>query len=248
MATCKGPKLSNEQRLRVYAFYKQATLGDCLIQRPSVLDIVGRAKWDAWQRVHGLPELEAKMAYITTEIKPDWLKTLQSMPPRGSAGSDSEGSSSDGHGGDKGRGRGDGGGAGLSFSVAVSTMALEDGEDTSKWDSCEALFEAASFGDCARVEALAAAGMAVNGRDPEGRAPLHFACDRRHEAARALLRLGADVDARDADGQTALAYAVACGHRDVIQVLVDAGADVSAEDDDGDTPLGTASAEMRAVL
>lgn len=36
--------LSSEQKLTFYAFYKQATIGPCLISKPW-FDIMGRAKW-----------------------------------------------------------------------------------------------------------------------------------------------------------------------------------------------------------
>ena len=48
------------------------------------------------------------------------------------------------------------------------------------------------------------------------------------DAARALLEAGADVDARNADGITALMMAAARGHVEVVHVLLEAGADVDA--------------------
>jgi ankyrin repeat protein len=42
-----------------------------------------------------------------------------------------------------------------------------------------------------------------------------------------LLRAGADVDARDRHGQTALMLAAHRGYRDVVEVLADAGADLN---------------------
>jgi hypothetical protein len=44
------------------------------------------------------------------------------------------------------------------------------------------------------------------------------------ETVRAMLANGADVDARDRHGQTALMIAAHHGHRDLVQTLVDAGA------------------------
>ena len=46
------------------------------------------------------------------------------------------------------------------------------------------------------------------------------------ETTRALLRSGADVDARDRYGQTALMLAAHEGRGDVVEVLLEAGADV----------------------
>ena len=44
----EGP--SNEEKLQVYALYKQATVGDVTGKRPGMMDFVGRAKYDAWAK------------------------------------------------------------------------------------------------------------------------------------------------------------------------------------------------------
>lgn len=55
---------SNEQLLQLYALYKQATEGDARGSRPGMLDLVGRAKWDAWAARKGTPSDEAKRRYV----------------------------------------------------------------------------------------------------------------------------------------------------------------------------------------
>ncbi|UXI23206.1 FMRFamide receptor 1 [Sarcoptes scabiei] len=40
--------------LQIYGLYKQATIGDCNIERPSVLDPKGRSKWDQWNSLRGI--------------------------------------------------------------------------------------------------------------------------------------------------------------------------------------------------
>ena len=58
------------------------------------------------------------------------------------------------------------------------------------------------------------------------------------EEIREAINSGADVNARDEDGWTALMYAAySNGNPDVINVLLDAGADIKARDDIGMTPL-----------
>ncbi len=52
-----------------------------------------------------------------------------------------------------------------------------------------------------------------------------------------LLRLGVDVNQRDADGYIALHYAGRCGDLRVVRSLLAAGADVNARSKDGVTPL-----------
>jgi len=54
----------NEVKLRLYALYKQATLGDVSGRRPGLTNPVGRAKYDAWASVRGMSSDEAKRAYV----------------------------------------------------------------------------------------------------------------------------------------------------------------------------------------
>jgi ankyrin repeat protein len=63
-----------------------------------------------------------------------------------------------------------------------------------------------------------------------------------------LLELGFPVDARDAQGATALLHACGAGHRDVAALLIDAGADLAASAINGMTPLAAAVAGRREAL
>lgn len=54
----------NQTLLQIYALYKQATAGDATGARPGFLDMVGRAKWDAWKAVEGKTANEAMQAYV----------------------------------------------------------------------------------------------------------------------------------------------------------------------------------------
>ena len=56
-------------------------------------------------------------------------------------------------------------------------------------------------------------------------------------AVRRLLSDGADVDARDERGRTAVTAAAMNQHVEVVAALVDAGADVDIQDDDRNNPL-----------
>lgn len=62
-------------------------------------------------------------------------------------------------------------------------------------------------------------------------------------AVQALLAKGANVNAKDNYGDTALMEASAKGHREVVQVLLDKGADVNAKTYRGHTALMPASNE-----
>jgi carboxylesterase len=50
--------------LDLYALYKQSSEGDAHSKRPGPLDVVGRAKYDAWSRVKGLNRDDAMRRYI----------------------------------------------------------------------------------------------------------------------------------------------------------------------------------------
>ncbi|KAI8099026.1 acyl-CoA-binding protein [Halteromyces radiatus] len=55
---------SNDVLLKLYALYKQATVGDNNTARPGVFDMKGKAKWDAWDKIKGTSQEEAEKQYI----------------------------------------------------------------------------------------------------------------------------------------------------------------------------------------
>jgi diazepam-binding inhibitor (GABA receptor modulating acyl-CoA-binding protein) len=54
----------NTTLLKIYGLYKQATLGDNTEQKPGFSDMIGRAKWDAWNGFKGTSSEDAKRQYI----------------------------------------------------------------------------------------------------------------------------------------------------------------------------------------
>jgi acyl-CoA-binding protein len=54
----------NMTLLKIYALYKQASSGDVEGKRPGFSDMVGRAKWDAWNEQKGKPAEQAMREYI----------------------------------------------------------------------------------------------------------------------------------------------------------------------------------------
>ncbi len=54
----------NATLLKIYALYKQATAGDVQGERPGFSDMVGRAKWDAWNGLKGTASTDAMQQYI----------------------------------------------------------------------------------------------------------------------------------------------------------------------------------------
>ena len=54
----------NATLLKLYALFKQASSGDVEGKRPGFTDMVGRAKWDAWNELKGKAANEAMQEYI----------------------------------------------------------------------------------------------------------------------------------------------------------------------------------------
>ena len=57
-------QLSNEQKLQMYALYKQATEGDITGKKPGMMDFVARAKYSAWEELKGQSKEQAMKKYI----------------------------------------------------------------------------------------------------------------------------------------------------------------------------------------
>ena len=55
---------SNDRLLELYGLFKQATEGDVSGSRPGMLDLKGRAKYDAWASRKGMKSEEARKKYV----------------------------------------------------------------------------------------------------------------------------------------------------------------------------------------
>ncbi|SCV70818.1 BQ2448_3580 [Microbotryum intermedium] len=65
-----GPIQTNyDDKLLLYSVYKQATEGDIKVPRPGILDVLGKAKWDAWNKKKGLSPEEAERLYVQGLLK-----------------------------------------------------------------------------------------------------------------------------------------------------------------------------------
>jgi len=54
----------NATLLKLCALYKQASAGDNTDKKPGFSDMVGRAKWDAWNGLKGTPNAQAMQTYV----------------------------------------------------------------------------------------------------------------------------------------------------------------------------------------
>ena len=55
---------SNDELLELYALYKQGSTGDVSGGRPGMLDLKGRAKYDAWADLKGTSKDDAMKRYV----------------------------------------------------------------------------------------------------------------------------------------------------------------------------------------
>ena len=91
------------------------------------------------------------------------------------------------------------------------------------------LHDAAARGDAAEIEKLIAEGEKPNIQDASSRTPLHVAAFlRKHEAARTLLRLGANPNALDAERYDIITIAAVNNDLEMLKIALDGGGDVRA--------------------
>ena len=60
---------STDELLELYGLYKQATAGDVTGKRPGMLDLKGRAKYDAWAARRGTDRDAAMSGYVALVAK-----------------------------------------------------------------------------------------------------------------------------------------------------------------------------------
>ena len=59
------PDQSNENLLKIYGLYKQASEGDVNIEKPTnMFDFKGIAKYNAWEELKGISKEDAMQKYI----------------------------------------------------------------------------------------------------------------------------------------------------------------------------------------
>lgn len=214
-------KLNNGQLLELYGLFKQGTEGQCNTPKPGWLDGKGRRKWEAWKNLKDMPSEEAKEKYIALLKKydPDWSGTPQKT------NIDTK-----------------------ETWVAVSSMRYSPEPDLVHNEL--SLLDAARE-DCGeRVKELLIKKPELKyEKDEDGLTALHWAADRNAiNALSAALSGGCPIDAVDECGQTALHYAVSCGHVESTKILTKAGATL-LEDDEGNTPLDLATdTEIKKML
>ena len=54
----------NDTMLRLYGLYKQGSEGDVKGDKPGFFDFVGAAKYEAWEKLRGTSEEQARKKYV----------------------------------------------------------------------------------------------------------------------------------------------------------------------------------------
>uniref|UniRef100_A0A8C5P4L8 Acyl-CoA-binding domain-containing protein 6 n=1 Tax=Jaculus jaculus TaxID=51337 RepID=A0A8C5P4L8_JACJA len=201
---------SREQLLYLYARYKQVKIGKCNTPKPGFFDFEGKQKWEAWKALGDSSPQQAMQEYIATVKKLDPAWNPQTPEKKGKETN-----------------------SGLGGPV-VSSLYHEETireEDKNIFDYCR------ENNIDHITKAIKSQNVEVNIKDEEGRALLHWACDRGHkELVTVLLQYKADINCQDNEGQTALHYAAACEFLDIVELLLQSGADPTLRDQDGCLP------------
>ncbi|MBG9791045.1 hypothetical protein ABD76_00215, partial [Paenibacillus dendritiformis] len=133
---------------------------------------------------------------------------------------------------------------------ALVDLLLVHGADTHFPTSREGyspLHLAADANDVRLIEQLSALGADLEARDHEERTPFMLATDA--AALSALVRCGADVDAQDEQGDSALHHAARTNSEDLVFAYLVLGANAHLKNEDGVVPaMLTKSAEIARLL
>ncbi|XP_008064432.1 acyl-CoA-binding domain-containing protein 6 isoform X2 [Carlito syrichta] len=201
---------SREQLLYLYARYKQVKVGHCNTPKPSFFDFEGKQKWEAWKALGDSSPRQAMEEYIAVvkKLDPSWNPQTQEK---------------------KGKEANTGFGGPVVSSLYHEETIRE--EDKNIFDYCR------ENNIDHITKAIKSKNVDVNVKDEEGRALLHWACDRGHkDLVTVLLQNRADINSQDNEGQTALHYAAACEFLDIVELLLQSGADPMLRDQDGCLP------------
>ena len=113
--------------------------------------------------------------------------------------------------------------------LMASSSAAQIPPSDAELRSYAGLHAAAAKGDAAGIEKLIAAGEKPNIQDSRGRTPLHVAAHfGRHDAARALLRRGANVNALEAQKYDIITIAAVTDDVEMLKIALAAGGNARA--------------------
>jgi len=260
--------LDQRDQLMMYGLYKQALQGDVDDNNntaPSKLNVVKRAKYDAWKKFTGLPKEFAMEKYCEVVYHfvnggpssfagedPDDNNDIVYQDDDGECEEDVDEDGCPIH-HDKDDDYLDSGMMGIRQSTLSSSdvYPINNEVQSDSHSSPEIrLRNAALTSNTTALEQAIQDGANLDDADESGQTALHFSADIGCiQCMRLLLAAGANVNATDQDGIGVLQTAVVAGiDVEGVRVLLEGGADPDAEDDDGDSPRSTVLEEGRSEL
>jgi len=206
--------VSTSLKLELYGLFKYVTVSASPnTSRPSIFDMTGRSKWDAWNSTGKkvASGQDAEQRYLEIARSLGWSEGAVAEPPH----AQKEEIKWDSDDSDSSTSKGSGGGLG----TAVSTMAPPQQEE----DDGSLHFHALnSTNDISGIALLLKEqpDIDLNARDEFGYTALHLASDRGNLAVvKLLLEKGADPTLKDADDLSASELARIAGHDEIIAIL-----------------------------
>jgi len=192
---------------------------------PSIFDMTGRAKWQAWEKASkewgGKPDTAVEGRYLEIVRQFGWtepqLSTSDDLSSANDAVSESKPTLSEPREHEEEE-ENTGGGLGMGASVSQIARPPED-LDVSDEDS---LHGAVLENDPEKLEKYIAShdGIDLDEKDEYGFTALHLAADRGYlSAVKVLLAKGANIGVKDPDGHTAVSLARVGEHYDILAYL-----------------------------
>ncbi len=251
--------LDQRDQLMMYGLYKQALQGDVTEAHnaPSKLNVVARAKYDAWKKFQGLPQQFAMEQYskVVYHFANGGASSFQEGDADENADvvyhQDDDETELDEDGCPIHQDQSELDYSGMmgirqsTLSSSVPNKQIQPNSSSSSSEVC--LRNAALSSDKVMLEDAINNCADINGPDETGQTALHFAADKGCiDCLNLLLNAGANVNAIDQDGIGVLQTAVIAGiDVEGVRVLMEAGADPYMEDNDGDSPHSTVLEEGR---
>ncbi|RYG69490.1 hypothetical protein EON64_02560 [archaeon] len=210
-------KLETEQQLIFYGLFKQVTVGDApdMPSDSEKADVASMYKYQAWKSFAGFPRDGSMKLYVYLVND---LAASSTSDAKNSANGFGMGVSTL-SGGAAGNSSTPWGEAEHVFSLIeqyhnAQQPPFNSTEDAKADCEVQAVRLLGEIENVLREVDAGSRGSIISAiRSEQGLTPLHYAADRGLcDVCALLLRCGCDVNARDADGNTALHYAVLCDH------------------------------------
>lgn len=239
-STIHSSKLENGDKLLLYGLYKQATIGDATQEnKPSILDVTGMYKYDAWCKFKELSRVEAMRRYI------EMVHYFENMDENADIIYSDDEYDEDEDDDDAGgvRDRTTEYGLGLKPSsllpVEMSEVDVNNDNDNS---IDEQLRNAAGSNDINRIQSILDKIQdedIINKTDENGQTALHFAVDKGNiKIISLLLQKGAKTNVQDIDGISTLMTCILSSStqkKEIFELLLEHGENLDLKDCDGFT-------------